>query len=82
MLRDNKYEAVIGLEIHAQLNTASKAFCADQVSYGDTANSLISPVSIGHPGTLPVHNKKSCRNGHYPWFGLWIGNKEVQYVFA
>ena len=56
-LRDDKYEAIIGLEIHAQLNTQSKAFCADEVRYGELANSLISPVSLGHPGTLPVHNK-------------------------
>ncbi|MFY0645169.1 MAG: Asp-tRNA(Asn)/Glu-tRNA(Gln) amidotransferase subunit GatB [Bacteroidia bacterium] len=59
MLKDNKYEAVIGLEIHAQLKTESKAFCSDQVSYGDLANSLISPISLGHPGTLPVHNKRA-----------------------
>ena len=50
---------VIGLEIHAQLNTESKAFCADKVSYGELANSLVSPVSLGHPGTLPVHNKRA-----------------------
>lgn len=56
MLKNNKYEVVIGLEIHAQLNTFSKAFCSDKVAFGAPANSLVSPVSLGHPGTLPVHN--------------------------
>ncbi len=59
MLKNDKYEVVIGLEIHAQLNTKSKAFCADEVAFGAPANTLISPVSLGHPGTLPVHNKEA-----------------------
>lgn len=59
MLRNDKYEAVIGLEIHAQLKTRSKAFCADEVAYGELPNTLVSPISLGHPGTLPVHNKKA-----------------------
>lgn len=59
MLKNNTYEVVIGLEIHAQLNTLSKAFCADKVAFGAPANSLVSPVSLGHPGTLPVHNKEA-----------------------
>ncbi len=59
MLKNDKYEAVIGLEIHAQLKTNSKAFCADEVSYGALPNTLVSPVSLGHPGTLPVHNKEA-----------------------
>lgn len=52
-----KYEVVIGLEIHAQLNTKSKAFCADEVTYGAAPNTVVSAISLGHPGTLPVHNK-------------------------
>ena len=59
MLKNDKYEVVIGLEIHAQLKTKSKAFCSDPVSYGDAPNSLVSPISLGHPGTLPVHNKEA-----------------------
>lgn len=47
------------MEIHAQLKTRSKAFCADEVSYGELPNTLVSPISLGHPGTLPVHNKKA-----------------------
>jgi len=48
----------IGLEIHTQLNTQSKAFCSDAVLFGASPNSLVSPISLGHPGTLPVVNEK------------------------
>lgn len=58
----DKYEAVIGLEVHAQMLTKSKAFCADAVEYGAAANTLVSPISLGHPGTLPVHNVAAVRN--------------------
>ena len=53
-----KYEPVIGLEVHAQLNTKSKAYSYDRNEYGSTPNTNISPVSLGHPGTLPKFNKK------------------------
>ena len=53
-----KYDPVIGIEIHAQLNTNSKAFSSDRNEYGSLPNSNISPVSLGHPGTLPRFNKK------------------------
>ena len=51
------YEPVIGLEIHAQLQTNSKIFASDRVLFGQEANSLISPITLGHPGTLPYLNK-------------------------
>ena len=54
----SKYETVIGLEIHVQLNTQSKAYCSDSTKYGAAPNTLISPISLGHPGTLPVSNEK------------------------
>lgn len=54
-----KYEAVIGLEIHAQLLTQSKSFCGDSTEYGLLPNTQTSVVSLGHPGTLPKHNKKA-----------------------
>ncbi|TAE76854.1 MAG: Asp-tRNA(Asn)/Glu-tRNA(Gln) amidotransferase GatCAB subunit B, partial [Bacteroidetes bacterium] len=57
----DKYEAVIGLEVHAQMLTKSKAFCGDAVEYGVAANTLVSPISLGHPGTLPVHNKEAVK---------------------
>lgn len=54
-----KYEAVIGLEVHAQLATESKLFCGDSTSFGAAPNTHISPVTLGHPGTLPMTNKKA-----------------------
>jgi aspartyl-tRNA(Asn)/glutamyl-tRNA(Gln) amidotransferase subunit B len=53
-----KYEAVIGLEIHIQLNTLSKAYSSDSTEYGNLPNTNVSVISIGHPGTLPMANKK------------------------
>lgn len=53
-----EYEVVIGLEVHAQLLTASKAFCSDSAAFGAKPNRHVSPVSLGHPGTLPFINKK------------------------
>ncbi len=50
------YEAVIGLEIHVQLKTKSKAFSADPISFGAKPNTQVNPISLGHPGTLPVLN--------------------------
>jgi aspartyl-tRNA(Asn)/glutamyl-tRNA(Gln) amidotransferase subunit B len=54
-----KYEAVIGLEVHAQLATNSKLFCGDSTAFGAAPNTHISPVTMGHPGTLPKTNKKA-----------------------
>ena len=54
-----KYEAVIGLEIHAQLATSSKLFCGDAASFGAEPNTHISPITMGHPGTLPKTNAKA-----------------------
>ncbi|MEO8569867.1 MAG: Asp-tRNA(Asn)/Glu-tRNA(Gln) amidotransferase subunit GatB [Ginsengibacter sp.] len=56
---DNKYEAVIGLEVHVQLLTKSKLFCGDSTEFGNPPNANVSPVSLAHPGTLPVMNKKA-----------------------
>lgn len=53
------YEPVIGLEIHAQLKTESKMFCADSTIFDAADNENTSPVSIGMPGTLPVVNRKA-----------------------
>ena len=54
-----KYEAVIGLEVHAQLLTSSKAYSSDFNEFGAAPNSNISAITLGHPGTLPVVNKKT-----------------------
>ena len=52
------YEPVIGLEVHCQLQTASKAFSCDSARFGAAPNTHVDPVSLGHPGTLPVLNEK------------------------
>jgi aspartyl-tRNA(Asn)/glutamyl-tRNA(Gln) amidotransferase subunit B len=54
-----KYKVVIGLEVHAQMLTASKAYSSDANRYGDAPNTLVSPITLGHPGTLPVMNEKT-----------------------
>jgi aspartyl-tRNA(Asn)/glutamyl-tRNA(Gln) amidotransferase subunit B len=55
------YETVIGLEVHAQLLTKTKLFCADETKFGAEPNTHISPVTLGYPGTLPVLNKQAVR---------------------
>jgi aspartyl-tRNA(Asn)/glutamyl-tRNA(Gln) amidotransferase subunit B len=54
---DDTYEAVIGLEIHAQLLTRTKAFCGCSASFGAEPNSNVCPVCLGLPGSLPVLNR-------------------------
>lgn len=54
----DKYEAVIGLEVHAQLSTKSKAYASDSAEFGAMPNTQVSVVTLGHPGTLPKVNKK------------------------
>jgi aspartyl-tRNA(Asn)/glutamyl-tRNA(Gln) amidotransferase subunit B len=52
-------EAIIGLEIHAQMNTKTKMFCGcDNDAFGKEPNTTVCPVCMGHPGTLPVPNKE------------------------
>ncbi|QEC41845.1 Asp-tRNA(Asn)/Glu-tRNA(Gln) amidotransferase subunit GatB [Pseudobacter ginsenosidimutans] len=53
------YELVAGLEVHAQLLTESKLFCGDSAAFGGEPNTHISPITLGHPGTLPKLNKKA-----------------------
>lgn len=54
-----KLEAVIGLEIHVELSTASKMFCGCAVSFGAEQNTNVCPVCLGMPGSLPVANEKA-----------------------
>jgi len=59
VIKNDKYEVVIGLEVHAQLLTKSKLFCGDSASFGAAPNTHISPITLAHPGTLPKMNKKA-----------------------
>ena len=57
VMRD--YEPVIGLEVHVQLLTATKAFCGCSVRFGDAPNTNVCPVCLGLPGALPVMNREA-----------------------
>ena len=55
------WETVIGLEVHVQLKTRSKMFCACSTSFGDPPNTNVCPVCLGLPGALPVPNEGAVR---------------------
>ena len=54
-----KYEIVVGLEVHARLLTKTKLFCGDSSVFGDEPNTNISPITLAHPGVLPKMNKEA-----------------------
>ena len=58
----DKYQIVIGLEVHAQLSTASKMYTTDSAAFGAMPNTNISPLTLGHPGTLPFDNKEAINS--------------------
>jgi aspartyl-tRNA(Asn)/glutamyl-tRNA(Gln) amidotransferase subunit B len=79
-IRD-KYEAVIGLEVHCQLMTNSKIFASDAVEFGSMPNTHVSVITLGHPGTLPKLNKKAVE--HAIKMGLACGCQITRHsVFA
>jgi aspartyl-tRNA(Asn)/glutamyl-tRNA(Gln) amidotransferase subunit B len=59
VIKNDKYQVVIGLEVHAQLLTKSKLFCGDSAAFGAAPNTHISPITLAHPGTLPKMNKEA-----------------------
>ncbi|MCG9480042.1 MAG: Asp-tRNA(Asn)/Glu-tRNA(Gln) amidotransferase subunit GatB [Actinomycetia bacterium] len=59
MTEHNHYEAVVGLETHVELLTRTKMFCGCRVSFGEDKNIYTCPVCLGHPGSLPVVNRKA-----------------------
>lgn len=67
------YQPVIGLEIHAQLQTNSKIFASDPVLFGQNPNTLISAITLGHPGTLPKLNIRAVEFAIK--MGLALGSK-------
>ncbi|HEC44723.1 MAG TPA: Asp-tRNA(Asn)/Glu-tRNA(Gln) amidotransferase subunit GatB [Bacteroides sp.] len=69
----DKYDVVIGLEVHAQLNTLSKAFSADPNAFGSDPNQNVSVISLGHPGSLPKLNARVVE--HAIKLGLAAGSK-------
>lgn len=69
----NKYQPVIGLEVHAQMLTKSKAYSNDINEYGAQPNTNVSVISLGHPGTLPKMNKKTI--DYAIKMGLAIGSQ-------
>jgi len=59
MIDYDKYETVIGLEVHAQLLTNSKLFCGDSAAFGGAPNTHISEITLAYPGTLPMLNRQA-----------------------
>ena len=57
-----KYETIVGLEVHVQLSTKSKAYCSDLNKFGESPNTCTSPISLGYPGTLPKINKEVIKS--------------------
>lgn len=55
------YEAVIGLEVHVQINTKTKLFCSCPNKFGEQVNTLVCPICMGHPGVMPVVNYEAIR---------------------
>ncbi len=58
-MTEKKYEAVMGLETHVELSTRTKMFCGCRTSFGQDKNTNTCPICLGHPGTLPVINRKA-----------------------
>ncbi len=71
------YATTIGLEVHVQLKTQSKMFCACPTGYGTAPNSLVCPVCLGYPGAMPVMNAEAIRLTVMT--GLMIGSHISEY---
>jgi len=74
-----KYKLVVGLEVHAQLNTETKIFSSDGNSFGDAPNTNVSTISLGHPGVMPKLNIKAVE--YAIKMGLACKSKISEYQF-
>ncbi|MBF0217062.1 MAG: Asp-tRNA(Asn)/Glu-tRNA(Gln) amidotransferase subunit GatB [Candidatus Omnitrophica bacterium] len=63
MTDHTRYETVIGLEVHLQLNTRTKTFCGCSIKFGAEPNTQVCPVCLGLPGSLPVFNREVLNSG-------------------
>lgn len=69
-MTENRYELVVGLETHVELKTRTKAFCGCENRYGAPPNTLVCPVCMGLPGTLPVLNRRAMELAALAGFAL------------
>ena len=75
----SKYETVIGLEVHAQLSTASKIFAPDAVAFGAAPNTQVSAITLAHPGTLPRLNANAVQ--YAIRMGLACGSEITRFTY-
>ncbi len=75
-----EYEAVIGMEVHAELKTASKMYCRCRSSFGDPPNEHVCPVCMGLPGSLPVVNREAVVLGTRAALALHCAMSDGQFA--
>src|SRR5688572_454184 len=78
---DSQYELVVGLEVHCQLKTRTKLFCACETRFGDEPNRNTCPVCLALPGALPVLNEHAVELATRASFALGSTVHETS-VFA
>ena len=73
------FEAVIGIEIHVEMKTRTKMFSASPNRFGATPNTLVTPVDMAFPGTLPVVNKEAVRMALM--MSMILGCEQPKYLY-